>query len=358
MKTFFAKHILLLFTVTAGLLFLYSFTQIDLGLALTRFPALFSVQRAFQTIGYFNRPLSAALYALILVLMTAAYLVILHVGRSGKLQRRLVWRYIFIVTALLTFAYNAFSYDLFNYIFDAKIVTYYHHNPYEHKALDYPQDPMLGFMHWTHRVYPYGPAWLGLTVPLSFAGFHVFLLTFVLFKLLAAGCFLGTVYFLEKIAEKTGMHALVPVLFFAFNPLVLIESLISGHNDIVMMFFAVTGMYLLLKKRYILSILLMALSVATKFATVFLIPAYLSSFILQYIKVKIPWVQIWVTALGCMGLAVLAASQTSGNFQPWYLLLVLPFAALLAENRFFSYVAAIVTVVIAGTYLPFLYLGN
>lgn len=102
----------------------------------------------------------------------------------------------------------------------------------------------------------------------------------------------------------------------------------------------------------------MALSVATKFATVFLIPAYLSSFILQYIKVKIPWVQIWVTALGCMGLAVLAASQTSGNFQPWYLLLVLPFAALLAENRFFSYVAAIVTVVIAGTYLPFLYLGN
>jgi hypothetical protein len=359
MQKFFSKSIFLFYIFGAVLLFFYSFTQIDLGLALTRFPALFSIQRAFQSIGYFNRPLSTWLYIGIVAFLFVCYFILLQQAQKKKLQRKQVWKYIFIVTGVLTLSYAAFSYDIFNYIFDAKIFTFYHQNPYLHKALDFPHDPMLGFMRWTHRTYPYGPIWLGITIPLSYIGLHIFLLTFFIFKLLAAGSFVGTVYLIEKIAEKTGSkNSLVPVVFFACNPLVLIETLVSGHNDIVMLFLALVSFYFLMRSKYLLSIVLLGLSIGTKFATGLLLPAYLSALVMQYMKIKIPWKYVWYTVLGCMGLAVIAASQKSGNFQPWYLLYLLPFVALLAENMVLSVVSGFVTFSILGTYVPYLYLGN
>jgi len=60
-------------------------------------------------------------------------------------------------------SYPAYSHDLFNYMFDAKIATFYQQNPYLYKALDFPTDPWLRFMHWTHRYYPYGPSFLLLS---------------------------------------------------------------------------------------------------------------------------------------------------------------------------------------------------
>ena len=74
-------------------------------------------------------------------------------AKKKKISKPFVWLIIFVSALLLVFSYNAFSYDIFNYIFDAKIFTHYHQNPYLQKALDYPGDPMLSFMRWTHRVY-------------------------------------------------------------------------------------------------------------------------------------------------------------------------------------------------------------
>jgi hypothetical protein len=59
------KHLKILlvgYFTTIVLLFLYSFTQIDLGLVISRFPFLYEVEKSFQYIGYFNRPLSASIY--------------------------------------------------------------------------------------------------------------------------------------------------------------------------------------------------------------------------------------------------------------------------------------------------------
>ena len=123
------------------------------------------MQKFFQQIGYFNRPLSAVLYSVIVISMFTFYILFLKLARVNLINKKQLWILILITTAILTFSYNAFSYDLFNYIFDAKIVTFYQQNPYIHKALDYLGDPMLSFMHWTHRYYPYGPIWLALTIP-------------------------------------------------------------------------------------------------------------------------------------------------------------------------------------------------
>ena len=166
------KFLSLGYILTVIGLFLYSFTQVDLGLTLSRWSVEQVIEKFFQHIGYFNRPLSTSLYILILIFLFSFYLLFILLAQRKKITRRQVWFLLIGIAVILTFSYNAFSYDLFNYIFDAKIITYYHQNPYLHRALDYPGDPMLSFMHWTQRTYPYGPFWLVLTVPLSFLGFN------------------------------------------------------------------------------------------------------------------------------------------------------------------------------------------
>src|SRR3989344_172434 len=182
-------------------LFLYSFTQIDLGLTLSQVSIWQTAVKFFKNIGYFERPLSSLFFVGIVLLLFIFYLFILNAIHKKKVSKKNVWFLIIAAAVILTFSYNAFSYDIFNYIFDAKIVTYYHQSPYLYRALDFQGDPMLSFMHWTHRLYPYGPIWLGLTVPLS-VGLKFFLPTFFLFKALMSLSFLGTAFFIGKILKK------------------------------------------------------------------------------------------------------------------------------------------------------------
>src|SRR5579859_1218874 len=248
------KLVAILYLVVVFSLFLYSYTQVDLSLTLSRTSIYQSIEKFFQHIGFYQRPFSAILYGIILLLLFGFYLIFLRWANKKVLSRSYIWMLIIVTTLLVTFSYNAFSYDLFNYIFDAKIITHYHQNPWIHKALDYPGDPMLSFMRWTHRTYPYGPAWLVMTIPLSFIGFQFFLLTFFLFKVLMASCFLGSVYYLSKILQKIRREEEVfGMVLFALNPLVIIESLVSAHNDIAMIFFALVAFYFLINKKHVLA---------------------------------------------------------------------------------------------------------
>ena len=353
------KRIYFLYTLSIFSLLFYSFTQIDLGLALTRFPQLFEIQRAFQSIGYFNRPLSAFLYVVIIALLFISYLSFLSLLKKDAISGKAFWRLVILTSIILTFSYNAFSHDLFNYIFDAKIFTLYGKNPYLHKALDFSGDPMLAFMHWTHRTYPYGPVWLMVTIPLSYIGSQVFIITFLLFKILSGVSYIGSIYFIKKIVQRIEPgYALLSAAFFAFNPLVLVEGLVSSHLDMFMIFMILISLYFLINKTYLLAFVFLILSIGTKFATVFLIPVFLAVITVQYMKEKVPWNIVFVSSLSCLGLSVLAASQKSGNFQPWYLLVILPFSALLVKNKYTSSATYIASVGALLTYIPYLYLGH
>jgi hypothetical protein len=348
-----------LYFVTILSLFLYSFTQIDLSLTFSRIEILRNITTSFQYIGYFNRPLSAYIYVGLLVLLFGFYLYFIKQALSKKHQLKFFWKIILATSAILVLSYNAFSYDLFNYIFDAKIFTYYGLNPYLHKALDFPADPMLSFMRWTHRVYPYGPVWLGITIPLSYLGQNFFLPTFFLFKIFIAGSYLGSIYLLGKILRKINPAAEpYGVVFFALNPLVIIESLVSGHLDMVMIFFALFAFYNLINKKYIFSFVLLLFSIGIKFGTVFLLPVFILVAYLQYKNKKINWQIVAGLLLILMLVTVCVSANYSGNFQPWYLLLPLAFAALLSHRYFVLIPSVILSFAALTTYVPYLYLGN
>lgn len=341
------------------LLFLYSFTQVDLSLTFSRNEFLRTIVSGFQHIGYFQRPLSAGLYVLLLVGLFGFYLRFLVLAKKKQLSKQYVWKLVLVSVGILTLSYNAFSYDLFNYIFDAKIITFYQQNPYLHKPLDFVGDPMLSFMHWTHRTYPYGPIWLVLTVPLSFLGFQFFLPTFALFKLLMAGSFLGSLYFIGKILQKIApQRETVGLVFFGLSPLLLIESVVSSHVDIVMLFFALWAFYLLVQKKHLWALVLLLLSIGIKFVTVFLLPVFLLVWYFNKRGKKIVWDTVLLVSVAFLFLATLIVSFLQGTFQPWYLIAPLCFAAL-ASNRFLVvWTSIILSLVALLSYLPFLYLGN
>lgn len=346
------------YLVTIVGLFFYSFTQVDLSLTLSQWSIWQVIEKFFQHIGYFQRPLSSLLFVSIVGLLFIFYLLILNAVHKKKISRKKIWFLIISTTIILNFSYNAFSYDLFNYIFDAKIFTFYHQNPYLHKALDFPGDPMLSFMHWTHRLFPYGPTWLVLTVPLSFLGLQFFLPTFFLFKILMSISFLGTVFFIGKILRRVlSGNEVFGIAFFALNPLVVIESLVSSHNDIVMMFLTILCLYLLVSKKYIWSIILLGLSVGIKFATLILIPIFLLIYYFEKQNKKLNWEILFSAATVAMIIPIILASYRT-NFQPWYLLNILPLAALVAKKYYFLIPSIIISLASIFHYLPFLYLGN
>jgi hypothetical protein len=337
-------------------LFFYSFTQVDLSLTLSQASFLQTIQRSFQQIGYFNRPLSTIVFVIILALLFAYYIYFLRLA----LERRITKKDVFLISTLtaliLSFSYNAFSYDLFNYIFDAKIITHYHENPYIHKALDYPGDPMLSFMRWTHRVYPYGPIWLALTVPISFIGMNIFLVTFFLFKFLISAFYLGSVYMIYKISQKIDSeNSIFHTVLFALNPLVVIESLVSSHNDIVMVFFALLGVFLIVGKKKILGLISIIVSSQVKIPTLgLLLPAILSfpAFRLKLNDNK----TIGLMVLSMLG--VLAYVLLQIEIQPWYFLWIIPFAVLLKPNKYITAAIFGVSLGLLSRYLVLLYFGN
>lgn len=312
----------------------YSYSQIDLNLTLFKASWFLNFQQTMINLGYFNRPLSTLIYSIILCLLFIIYLLILKNG----LSKRRVFLLIGGIVVISLLSYPAFSHDIFNYLFDAKIVTSYHANPYLYKALDFPGDPWLRFMHWTHRTYPYGPVWLLLTAPLAVLGMGKFVLTLLLFKLLFIFAYLGNIVLIKKLTGK-----IWPVLFYAVNPLVVTESLISPHLDSVMAFFMLLGFWFLLKKKKRLFLLNILVSGGIKFLTWVLAPFVLFDF---HKSVRLSIIILSV---------VLVPVILQREFYPWYLL---PVFALLAISDTPKILAITLTFGLMLRYATFLYTGE
>lgn len=348
-----------LWVLSAGLLLLYSFTQVDLSLTLSQSGLFQDIQKGFQYIGWFNRPLSTYLYIGIIVWLFVLFSLTINEIRKKKFGGKKLWITIFSVVVILIPSYNAFSYDLFNYIFDARIITHYGLNPYEYKPLDFSSDPMLSFMRSTHRVYPYGPSFLAVTAPLTLAANEVFALSLVLFKTLSALSFLGIAFLIGKIASKIKLeNPNLAVAFFALNPLVIIESLVSAHNEVVMMFFALLGFYLMFENKKVFSVISLLFSIGIKYATVVFLPIY----VLKIIFKKLDNKRVVEYSFYLSVFAVIATSFASGQnkgaeFQPWYLLLSAPFVAL-SENKLVRGVFLSICLFSLFSYIPYLYSGE
>lgn len=328
-------------------LFLYSYTQVDLNLTLSTVNIWQYIQKSFQYVGYYERTLSTMVYICILGIFFGLYIVLLRKVLAGALTLRSLWIIIICICLVLVLSYPAFSYDIFNYMFTAKTVLLYHKNPYEVIPMQFMSiDPWIRVMRWIHLPSAYTPLWILLSLPAYFFGFGTFLLILWNFKIVAAVFYLLAIKGIYLILKKVDPdQALYGMALFALNPLIIIESLVSGHNDIVMMAVAIWAMVFYVQKQQLLiSWWFLALSIGIKFMTIFLIPSF-------FLK--------WTRSIALFGMIVGFIIVILGReVLPWYFVWIMPFIALLPRNRKLIMIAGAFSLGLLLRYAPFLYYGH
>jgi len=293
-----------LYFLILAVLSIYSYALIDTNLTLFNHPTWELFRNAMVSLGYFHRDISAIIYTVLLSLLWIIHLYLVRQAARVKLKIIVAAGVIFVL-----FAYPLLSHDVFNYLFDAKIVTHYHSNPYVHTPIEYSGDLWLRFMHWTHRTYPYGPSFLILTVPTLFISMGKFIVAFGVLKLQYAALYAITVLALARRNREWA-------IFFATSPLVVVEGLMNMHNDMLAVCITILGLlYMKEQPRY--ARILLIFSGLIKYTTL--------PFILLAEKSK------QLRMIGLAGVVAVMGYLTfiiDTQMQPWYFLTLYAFIPL------------------------------
>src|SRR5258708_26615993 len=95
------------------------------------------------------------------------------------------------------------------------------------------------------------------------------------------------------------------------------ESLVSGHNDIFMMFFALLSLYLLSKGEKIKASIYLFFSILVKYATVFLVPVFVYEF-WKIVKIKSIHLGTTYFLVSFSMFAIFFLSPISNEVYLWY----------------------------------------
>lgn len=323
------------------LFFLFSYLFID-----PNFTYLEDLYSGFYSV---HRNLASLVYLLLLMAMFGVYILILKNTSRVEYQKR----FLLFMAVVGIFSYPAiFSYDIFNYIATAKVAFFYFENPYIIMPIEFTQDPILQFTHAANKLALYGPVWIILTgVPFILSSGN-YLMSIILFKLLTVSFFLGTVLLIWKITKNK-----FSVLFFSLNPLVLIETFISSHNDIVMMFLALLSFYFLTSKKIIYAILFLILSILIKYAAIFLLPVFIYTLYKLFNGMSIDWRKIWLFAFISMFI-IFIFSFLREEIYPWYAIWPMTFLALIPEKKNLIIIFIALTFGLMLRYVPFMLIGT
>jgi hypothetical protein len=273
--------------------------------------------------------------------------------KNKKLTEKNIWLLIGISFIVLLFAYPAIlSFDIFNYIATAKVTFFYHENPYIIMPIEFLHDPLLLFMHAGNKTALYGPFWIGLTSLPFGLGFGSFLLTLLQFKLFVALWYFGTLIVLKKLSKD-----IITVLLFALNPLVLIETMISGHNDMVMVCLFLLSFLFIKSKKTLLAVIFIILSILIKYTSIFLLPIFVYLIFKNIRKQTINWDKIFICS-GVLMFIIFLLSAFREEIYPWYAIWFLPFGFLQYKNKFLLAFCLVFSFGLLFRYVPFMLLGT
>lgn len=338
MKWFIAYFIVLLVYAV----FSYSLTAPNL--IITSWPPYWQFQLWMWRTFFENHQLLTYTYIGLVAVLFGVYAGLVRWLSTSGFKLTLI-TYLLVLSPLLL-AYNALSHDVFNYMFNAKMVRVYQADPHVKVALDFAHDDWLRFMHNTHTPAPYGYGWTGLSLLPSALGMEKFLptwLAFRLFSVLSLVLLYGVYAWYRKQGGQLSSTVLALVLC---NPLVIIEVIGNHHNDLWMMVPAVLSLLLisrpkLVARTVLLSAGLLIASATIKLATVLLIPLWLALVVIRWqpfatLKLLAGWrpllLRFWPLAAS-LALFVPLLSLRSQQFHPWYLTWVLVWLPFFGQNQ-------------------------
>lgn len=334
------KSTLVLYFLSAlGLLF-YSYGFVDFNLTLSPHPWVNQFVGWSQQLAMFNRPASTQVYLGLFAILLSLYCLVLRRHPS-----RFPWLFVSVIATIFALAYPFLSSDVFKYLFSAKTVLLYHANPHQVAPQVFADDLWLRFMRWIHTPSPYGPVQTGLAIPYYLVALGKFTPMLYLYKLDQLFWYGLTIWVIGKLARERAVPA---QLYFALNPLVLIEWLVNAHNDAPMISLALLALYLARQGRGVLAWLSLLLSIGIKYVTVIFLPLILfprkfsSSITSHYLLLVLTLVPLFY--------------HYSYQYQPWYVTWIIPFAAL-SHSRWIRATAIAYSTGALLRYVPFIQIG-
>lgn len=360
-------------SLTIYSIFSYSLTAPNLVLSSN--PTFWKFQTYMWTTFFNNRELLSQTYFTLMSITFISYFFFVSQAIKNKINNfKLILILLLTLIAPLLISNNALSYDAFNYIFNAKMVSVYHVDPHVKTALDFSDDPWTKFMHNIHTPAPYGKAWTYLSlIPFSL-GMGKFILTWLSFRLFSLLPLLTLLFIYWKYKNKINYPW---ALLLIFNPLVLIEVISNFHNDFWMVTPAILSLLLIDRSekkgklinlsfilKVILSIILLGLSIWVKLATILLIPIWLLILIKNRLE-EIPHfyslANHWPILASLLMFLPLLTSRSQW-FHPWYLIWTISFIPLFTKNNKIAkaWTTALLILSISSMYryLPFLWNNN
>lgn len=221
-----------------------------------------------------------------LALMFAAILAIGICGRrvfaaNASASLRVLVTLQAIAGIVLAFSPVTFNQDPTAYILYSRLFGVFGVNPY-HLPLAVPQDPIFAAVVplWQSPLPGnlYGPLWTLLTSGIAHLQAHTSLTTmWITQRLLAVLAGVATTVGVFRIVRRFAADkrdALARVAIFAFHPLVILETAVNGHNDMIMTSAAVWA-FALLEDAPLAAGLLLGASVACKYVSIVLAPFFL-----------------------------------------------------------------------------------
>ena len=200
-------------------------------------------------------------------------------------------------------------------------------------------------MRWTHLPSAYTPLWIFLTMLLYLLSFGVFLpFLFILKGIFSLSYLFSCIAIYIASRKEKFVNPEKILVSFALNPLVVIESLISPHNDIVMMTLVLWAYIFFINKNRWVSIIFFVSSIGLKFMTIFLLPAYIFR-----------WDRRVMMYCMLFGFTFVLFQR---EVLPWYFLWLVPFAAFLSVYTEILVILFGASLGLLLRYAPYLYLGN
>ncbi len=337
----------MIYILAAIYITILSYGFLDLNLSLTNAAPIANYLILFRSFAREHRPMMAMLWLFGLGVFSVCYLSILKTANDvTKSSYKFIGICIAMIALILSFAYPANSYDLFNYITTAKVTFHYRENPYIVMPVEFTGEPYLAFTRAANKVALYGPVWIFITSIPHLIGAGNIWSTIVAFKLLNASFYL---LFLYSIFRITG--SVKNILFFAFNPLVLLEVIVSGHNDIYMMVLALVGLNVWWHKKKITGFLFFALSWFIKGMTISLIPLLFMS--------KKTWEQILSISYWIVLIVFLVVAPIREELYPWYAVWSISIASLMnfTSNTFIYAMTIVLSISLELRHVPYMWMG-
>ncbi len=186
---------------------------------------------------------------LLLALMFVAYILCAFLinRQQGAWQRlrALIWAGVLVGGCIYLFTPGSLSSDIYSYGIYGRLLGVHFANPYFVPPSAFPHDPLYSLVYWRNTVSVYGPIWTVVCALLALLGGTYPLHLIMAFRAFAFAAHLCNIVLVVAILRALGRSPRIVtlgMLLYAWNPLVLVESSLGGHNDVFMVTFILLGL--------------------------------------------------------------------------------------------------------------------